>query len=161
MRAPARTLLGYFFLGTRGCLGILFLAAGLLKGSDSARFAVALVPFTFLPSTWIGAISLLIPILETLGGVLILVERTKRAGAGILLFLCLLFMVALGWALANGMIVSCSCFGREETPSESAMIVAFTRDILLAVLSAAVLLEDPINSWLGIRAPLGKGFRGM
>jgi hypothetical protein len=77
--------------------------------------------------------------------VLILVPRTKRLGAGVIFALCLLFAVVLGWALANGIIVSCSCFGEDEKPSAMKMGLALGRDLVLAGLAIGVFVLDRRN----------------
>ncbi len=130
-------------LGLRVFLGGLFLYAGLIKASSSAQFALALVPFTFVPSEWLGLLALLLPIAEIAAGGLILLPWTKQWGAGLILVLSLIFATALGWALANGIIVSCACFGQDETPSAAKMIAALVRDLLIIAAAAAVLFRPP------------------
>lgn len=125
-------------------LAAVFLYAGLVKASASAQFAIALIPFTFLPSSWIGPMAQGLPILEILGAILIVIPATKRFGAILLLALCLIFMAALGWALANDIIVACSCFGQDETPSAGKMIVALLRDAALATVALIVLFEKAL-----------------
>lgn len=133
------------FLIRLGLAGV-FLYSGLVKASASAQFAIALTPFTLIPQTWLGPLSALLPLCEIAGGGLILAPRTKRIGAGLIFGLCLVFVTALGWALANGIIVSCSCFGQDEQPSAAKMTLALVRDVLLAGLALAVLfLERPVS----------------
>ncbi|HEY5780050.1 MAG TPA: MauE/DoxX family redox-associated membrane protein [Terrimicrobiaceae bacterium] len=132
------------FLIRLGLAGV-FLYSGLVKASASAQFAIALTPFTLIPQTWLGPLSILLPLLEIACGALILAPRTKRIGAGLIFGLCLVFVTVLGWALANGIIVSCSCFGQDEQPSAAKMTLAIVRDVLLAGLALAVLfLERPL-----------------
>lgn len=129
----------------RLAVAAVFLYAGASKaGSD--EFAAALVPFTFVPDTWIGPIALILPQLEILCGVLLLVPWTlpQSLGAALALALSLVFIFTLSWALANDIIVSCACFGQDETPSARKMQTAVGRDVLLA-LGAALVLAD---AWL-------------
>jgi putative oxidoreductase len=134
-------------LAIRLLLGGIFLYSGLIKASANAQFTVALLPFTFIPETWNRPISILLPLSELAGGALILVPGTKRIGALIVFALCLLFVTALSWALANGIVVSCSCFGQEEQPSVTKMTVALLRDIFLAALASIVLLKDRVRTF--------------
>lgn len=127
--------------GLRVVLGGLFLWAGLAKASASSQFALALVPFTFVPSAWLGVLGLLLPVVEIAAGILILMPRTQRLGALVILALSLIFIVALGWALNNNIIVSCACFGKDETPSAEKMMVAMARDVLIAAGAAVVLFR--------------------
>ena len=124
-----------------------FLYSGLIKASSSAQFAAALAPFTAIPETWLRPLSVLLPLCEIAGGGLILVPQTKRLGACLLLGLCVVFVTALGWALANGIIVSCSCFGQEEQPSAAKMSLALVRDIILAGLALVVLVERSASAF--------------
>ena len=129
-------------LGLRLFLAAVFLYAGLVKASASSQFAIALIPFTFLPSSWIGPMSQVLPFVEILGAVLIVIPITRSAGALTLLALCVIFIAALGWALANDIIVACSCFGIDETPSAGKMLIALLRDVALAGMAVMILCEN-------------------
>ncbi|HEY5743064.1 MAG TPA: MauE/DoxX family redox-associated membrane protein [Terrimicrobiaceae bacterium] len=133
-------------LAIRWVLGTIFLYSGVIKASSSARFAIALAPFTLIPENWIQPLSMALPLCEVVAGVLLVLPPTRRLGGWLILGLCLVFILALGWALANGIIVSCSCFGEEDQPSVSKMILALIRDIILAGLAIIVLLERPSTS---------------
>ena len=132
----------------RVVLGAVFLYAGVVKTSASAQFALTLVPFTFLPPVWLPGIALILPVVETLTGALLLAPwpGLRRVGAIAALALCLIFVVTLAWALANGIIVACSCFGRDETPSAWKMMLALGRDVLLAMAAAVVFFEETLRS---------------
>jgi uncharacterized membrane protein YphA (DoxX/SURF4 family) len=135
-------------------LGAVFLYSGLVKASSSAQFAIALAPFTFLPTNWLRPVAVLLPLCEMAAGVLVLTPRTSRVGAGVIFVLCAVFATVLGWALANGIIVSCSCFGRDETPSAAKMIIAMGRDLLLAGLAlTALFLERKLSNGSRVRPP--------
>ena len=127
-------------LALRVILSAVFLYAGLVKALSSAEFAVALLPFTFVPETWIGPIALLLPIVEVAAALLVLLPWTRRYGAGLILLLCAAFIIALGWAMANDIIVDCSCFGKDEEPSRAKMITAIVRDVGLAATAVVVLV---------------------
>lgn len=129
----------FFFI--RLLLGGVFLFAGIVKSASSDEFALALIPFTILPDTWLGPISLVLPWLEILLGILI-ITGPKRPAAALIFLLCLAFCLIIGWALQNGIIVSCACFGHDETPSAWKMQLSLARDVALALLAAAVFCED-------------------
>jgi uncharacterized membrane protein YphA (DoxX/SURF4 family) len=129
-------------LAIRLLLAGIFISSGLIKASTSAPFAIALAPFTFVPETWLSPLSVLLPLCEVAGGVLVLTPRTRRLGAGLILGLCIIFATVLGWALANGIIVSCSCFGEDDEPSAIKMAIALGRDLLLAALALSLLVLD-------------------
>jgi uncharacterized membrane protein YphA (DoxX/SURF4 family) len=72
-------------LALRVILAGIFLYSGLIKASGSAQFAIALAPFTFLPETWIRPLSILLPLCEIVGGLLILISPTKQIGVSVIL----------------------------------------------------------------------------
>jgi uncharacterized membrane protein YphA (DoxX/SURF4 family) len=133
----------------RVILASIFLYSGLIKASSSAQFAIALAPFTFLPETWLRPLSIVLPLFEIAAGLLLLVSPTRNMGAGLVFVLCLLFATVLGWALAHGIIVSCSCFGEDDQPSAMKMALALGRDLVLAGLALVIILERKSLGRLG------------
>ena len=144
-------------LALRVILAGIFLYSGLIKASSSAQFAIALAPFTFLPEMWIRPLSILLPLWEIIAGLLILISPTKHLGAGVIFVLCVLFATVLGWALANGIIVSCSCFGEDDQPSAMKMALALGRDLFLAGLALVIILERRSTRRPDVR-PFGNSF---
>jgi uncharacterized membrane protein YphA (DoxX/SURF4 family) len=144
-------------LALRVILAGIFLYSGLIKASAIAQFAIALAPFALVPETWIRPLSILLPLSEIAAGLLILVSPTKHIGAGLIFLLCVLFAMVLSWALANGIVVSCSCFGQDDQPSAMKMMLALGRDLCLAGLALVVILERTLARRSGVRR-LGDAF---
>ena len=119
-----------------------FLYAGIIKSTASEQFFVALVPFTFLPEALLLPISQGLPIIEILVGILILIPKTHRLGAGLALALLLVFMTVLAWALTQGIIVSCSCFGENDAPSAWKMMLAIVRNLILGAVALWLVLRE-------------------
>jgi uncharacterized membrane protein YphA (DoxX/SURF4 family) len=155
--SSARRSMRQTVLALRVILAGIFLYSGLIKASASAQFAIALAPFTLVPETWIRPLSILLPLSEIAAGLLILVSPTKHIGAGLIFLLCVLFAMALSWALANGIVVSCSCFGEDDQPSAMKMMLALGRDLCLAGLALVVILERTLVRRSGVRR-LGDAF---
>ena len=126
-------------LPIRIALGAIFLYAGIIKAGASEHFAMALVPFTILPSAWIGTFAMALAWTEITAGVFILMPRIHAVGSLLIALLSAVFIGTLTWALSNGLIVDCGCFGADETPSAFKMILAIARDILLLLLAIATL----------------------
>jgi uncharacterized membrane protein YphA (DoxX/SURF4 family) len=131
------------FLILRWLLAFLFLYAGIIKGSASAKFLVTLIPFMGLIGSWIGPVSVILPWMEVFGALSLLIGP-KKIGPTLILLLSLVYIVALSWALMNGIIVACSCFGVDETPSAWKMEVSLMRDIAIAMAALALLFEKPL-----------------
>jgi len=135
----------WFFYALRLVLAAVFLYAGLIKASASAQFAVSLAPFTILPEALIDPVATLLPWIEITAALLIICHPTKKIGAAVIILLCLLFCAVIGWALSQDIIVSCACFGRDETPSSSKMQLTIVRNVFLTLAAAAVLFEDRLR----------------
>lgn len=124
----------------RAALAAVFLYSGIIKAGAGEQFAMALVPFTILPPEWIRVFAVVLPWTEIVAGLLILLPRVYRAGSAVIILLCAIFIGALSWALATGLIVDCACFGADEAPSASKMLQAVARDAILLLLAAATLV---------------------
>ncbi len=127
----------HLHLATRLLLAALFLAAGLVKAGASEGFAITIAQFTILPPATVTAFAIILPWFEILAAILLLVPRTVRWGAILTATLLVTFTAALGWALSQGLIVDCGCFG-ETAPSRERMVTTLVRDVVL--LAAALIL---------------------
>jgi len=124
----------------RVLLALVFLAAGILKAGASESFALALIPFTFLPEAALPFIAIALPLAEILAGLLLLLPRVFPLGAWLVAILNVLFITVLTWALVNGIIVACNCFGAPDTPPSAALMVqAILRDIALLVVAIFII----------------------
>jgi len=126
-------------------LGAVFIYAGMVKSFGSGQFALALVPFTFIPTALLPVLAIGLPLVEILAGILILPRKTRRIGAVLILLLSLAFIAVLGWALSQDIIVSCGCFGRDETPSAAKMAFSLERDVVFALMAAAVFWDSALT----------------
>lgn len=133
----------YWRVVLRILLGAVFLYAGIVKASDSRAFATALLPFTFVPGAWTGPLAIGLAWIEIISGALLLAPRVWTAGAAMVGGLSVVFMAVLGWAMANGIVVSCGCFGGDEPPTRAAMAMAMIRDAGILAGAAALLLVRP------------------
>ena len=121
-------------------LAAVFFYAGAVKAGASQEFAMALLPFTFVPSNWTIPLALALAWMEILAAILLLIPCLFPLGAGLICSLCVLFIGVLSWALWNGIIVSCNCFGADDSPSAWKMLLAIGRDIVLLGASAGILV---------------------
>jgi uncharacterized membrane protein YphA (DoxX/SURF4 family) len=128
-----------FLLCLRIALAGLFFYAGVVKAGSIQEFAIALLPFTFAPPEWTMPLALALAWIEILAAILLLLPRAFPLGAALVCALCLLFIGVLSWALWNGIIVSCGCFGADDSPSAWKMLLAIGRDILLLGAATTIL----------------------
>ena len=126
-------------------LASVFIYAGAVKATSSHQFALALMPFTFVPEEWTIPLAVALAATELLAGILLLLPTVFPIGAGLVCALCLVFISVLTWALASGIIVSCACFGTEEAPSAWKMLSAVGRDIVLLTAALAIIFLPRIG----------------
>ena len=129
----------------RIALAAVFFYAGAVKAGASQEFAMALLPFTFVPPQWTMPLALALAWTEILAAILLLLPRIFPLGAALVGALCLLFIGVLSWALWNGIIVSCGCFGADDSPSAWKMLLAIGRDIILLGAATAIVVLPRIG----------------
>jgi uncharacterized membrane protein YphA (DoxX/SURF4 family) len=112
----------------------LFLYAGVIKAGASEAFATTIAGFSVLPPGGVQLFAYLLPWIEMAAAILILIPRTSRLGADLISCLLATFILAILWALSQGLVVDCGCFG-EGTPTVEKMLETLLRDILLLALS--------------------------
>ncbi len=112
----------------------LFLYAGGIKAGASEGFAITISQFSILPAPLITIAAILLPFAEIVGAILLLIPRTTRMGAALLSALLVVFLTALTWALSQGLIVDCGCFG-DEPPSRDRMVATILRDVVLLAIT--------------------------
>lgn len=125
---------------TRLLLAALFLTAGLIKAGASEGFAITIAQFSILPPAAITAFALALPWVEILTALLLVIPKTARVGAALAALLLTTFITALLWALSQGLIVDCGCFG-ESAPSLNKMLLTLTRNVILLTLTLTLAIK--------------------
>jgi len=141
-------------LPARLYLGVVFIWACWHKIVDPGSFAVDVATYQLLPLPLINLLALVLPWVELVAGVLIIAGWRTRAAALLLAGMMLVFMVGLGWALHQGLDMSCGCFaasGEADTISYRTML----RDLGWLLLALYVLIFDRrplgVDGWLARR----------
>lgn len=100
----------------RAALAVAFLAAGTLKLADVHAFALTIKAFAILPPATVAPVAVALPVLEILGGLLLLCN----APAGIFLIggLLLLFIGIVANAIRQGLAIDCGCYGPGDPEGE-------------------------------------------
>lgn len=109
-------------------LGLVFLAAGLLKALDPATFAQEIAGYGIVTNPVLtGLIAYALVILECGLGAALLVNLRPRIMLAVAGGLLLFFLGVIGYAWATGATESCGCFGPwKRTPA-----MAFVEDVLM------------------------------
>lgn len=98
-------------------LALAFLAAGVIKLARPEVFAVTVGAFGILPHAAVGPLSVVLPCLELVAGVLLLLNR--RGGLALTGGLLVLFVAVLLYALKMGLDVDCGCYGPSDPELEA------------------------------------------
>ena len=127
----------WFLLTVRIVLGVIFLYAGVTKIANPLAFADSVATFKLLPPQLLNVVALSLPPLEVLLGLMLVAGVQVRAASLGLVMLSIVFGIALGQALARGLVVDCGCFGSGQ-PSAWKTWASFGRAGLLLICSGWV-----------------------
>jgi len=146
----------YLALAGRLYLGAVFIWACLHKIVDPGAFALDVATYQLLPLPLVNLFALVLPWVELLAGAMLVVGLRARAAALLVAAMMVAFMVALVWALHQGLEMSCGCFASSGT---DAPISGWTmlRDAAWLVLALYVLVFD--RTPLGLDAVLSRPAR--
>ncbi len=108
----------------RIALGLVFLYAGVMKIIDPVAFAGSVAAYKILPYGLNYLVAAILPWVETICGLLLIVNYRVKASACIVLCMNLVFMVALASTIVRGLDIDCGCFrqGGEKTPAWLAIL---------------------------------------
>jgi uncharacterized membrane protein YphA (DoxX/SURF4 family) len=95
----------------RLAVGGAFVAAGVLKIADPAKFAQDVDNYRLAPHAMINLIAILIPWIEVTAGAFVLAGIWLRAAALVITGLTVMFFFVIVSALARGLNIECGCFG--------------------------------------------------
>jgi uncharacterized membrane protein YphA (DoxX/SURF4 family) len=99
-------------------LGGLFLLACLHKIAQPEAFAIDVATYQFLPQITVNPFSLAVPWIELAVGLMLILGIRVRAAGLVVSGLMVSFMFALGWALVQGLDMSCGCFASQSAKEQ-------------------------------------------
>jgi len=141
-------------LPVRLYLAWVFLSACVHKIAEPLQFAIDVATYQFLPLWAINGMAIVLPWTELIVGILLLIGLRVRPAALLVAAMMVMFMIALFWALAHDLQLSCGCFASsamEEDPISWRTIVRDTIWLLMAlyvlVFDARALGLDRILAW--------------
>ncbi len=124
----------------RVLLGAIFLMSAFAKLAAPRSFARDVRGYHFLPGPLADAFGYALPFTELTAAALLLSGLYPQWGAGASIAMLLAFMVAVGWAMARNLNLSCSCFGllyRERVGWQTQI-----RDGILLAMALVVFVGD-------------------
>ena len=121
----------------RWFLGLVFLAAGVLKLVHPGDFLAELVAYRLpLPEILFRLVAVCLPWLEILCGGFLLLDHWPESVRPVVTVLCLVFVIMLGQAVVRGLDLSCGCFGGFGPAWLERPDVGLVRALLLLAASA-------------------------
>lgn len=109
---------------------------------DLATFAQDVLNYHVPPRMLTNLVAITLPWIELLAGGLLVCGIWKRASAMVITALMIVFLAAIGWALAHGYDIRCGCFGTVD--ARKVGITALLEDgaLLAMAIWLACCLED-------------------
>jgi uncharacterized membrane protein YphA (DoxX/SURF4 family) len=115
----------------------LFLSAGVLKLKDPNATLVAVYQYKLLSWEGSGAVATFLPFLEITAAIGLWIPRVRVGASAMCIALCLIFIGALGSAVARNLDVSCGCFGTTDLHTQSAR--RLIEDVILLLMCLPLL----------------------
>ena len=119
-------------------LGVIFIAASVDKIAHPAEFAEIVQNYQILPDSLVNVFAVVLPWLEALLGILILCGWWLKGATTLANLLLVVFLGALGAAVARGIDVHCGCFSSKAS-GQPHTLWYFGRDIILLLLGVFVM----------------------
>lgn len=135
------------FTVCRAGLGAMFVWSAWGKIADPGLFADTVMKYEFLPEAAVGLFALTLPMVELLTGLALLFTARTREAALLAGGMLVMFLVALAWAFARGLEISCGCFGGSGAGGRADIAWAMARDVALLA-PAAWLFRRGRRGWL-------------
>jgi len=112
-------------------IGGMFIFASIFKIEDPQKFAFLIAQYQFLPHNLVNLWALILPQFEFWFGLALIVTPFVKECVLVILALFACFIIALVWALALDLGITCGCFELEGAQSKTEAWTALVRDLIL------------------------------
>jgi len=99
----------YLSLIPRIVVGIIFLLASVTKIANPESFAQEIAHYNIMPYYTLNLFALILPWIELIASIFLITGIRLRANSAIIGVLLLIFIIAVGIALAKGLNIDCGC----------------------------------------------------
>ena len=134
-------------LPARLYLGWVFIYACLHKLAHPGVFALDIATYEMLPLPLINLMAIILPYVELVAGVMLVVGVRVKAAALLVAGMMVIFLIAVSYALHQGLDTSCGCFASQAMEDDPIDVNTVLRDVGWLALAIYVTLFD--------RRPLG------
>ena len=132
----------YILFVLRVLLGLTFLISGISKFTDLHAFAATIKDFGLVPESIGGALTVVIPSLECISGLMLIVGLWMKFSSGLVMGLLIVFIAAIIPNVAEGNEIDCGCFG--PLMASKVGVGLLLRDIVILALTM-VIFKDGIH----------------
>jgi len=112
-------------------IGGMFIFASIFKIADPKLFASLIAQYQFLPHNLVNLWALILPQVEFWFGLALIITPFVKECTLVILALFASFIIALVWALALDLGITCGCFELEGAQSKTEAWTALIRDLVL------------------------------
>jgi hypothetical protein len=112
-------------------IGGMFIFASIFKIADPKGFAILIAQYQFLPHSLVNLWALILPWIEIGFGFAIILTPFLKECTLVILALFASFIIALVWALALDLGITCGCFQIDGAQSKTEAWTALIRDLVL------------------------------
>jgi putative oxidoreductase len=99
----------YFLLVARVVVALIFIIAAIPKISNPAEFAGEIARYNLMPNAFLNIMALALPWIELITAIFLLVGIRMKANSVIISGMLLVFVVAIGLAMVQGLNINCGC----------------------------------------------------
>jgi uncharacterized membrane protein YphA (DoxX/SURF4 family) len=126
----------------RVALGAVFLYASVHKVLEPAEFSRTVYHYEILPAAAVNLVAIVLPWIEGCVGLCLILGAKVRGASAIAVVSLVLFLAAMGSALARGLNIDCGCFQAAGSKLGFDRIIG---DLVLIAVAAFVYRESAVN----------------
>ncbi|MBM2815175.1 MAG: DoxX family protein [Ignavibacteria bacterium] len=102
----------FLSLAARLTVGIVFIYASVSKIADPHQFAKEISNYNIMLDSSLNLMALALPWIELIAGLFLIAGVRLRANSAIIGILLIVFIIAVGLAVAQGLDINCGCFSK-------------------------------------------------
>ena len=130
-------------------IGVIFILASVTKVGDPVKFSDSIASYRMVPEIFLPSLSVIIPWLQLICGVLLILDVYVQSSAFILSGLLVVYIIAIAQAYMRGIDIDCGCFDLMIGLEDKVGIRAILRDFVFLAFSSISFFFDKndINIW--------------
>ncbi|MCK5126520.1 MAG: DoxX family membrane protein [candidate division Zixibacteria bacterium] len=136
----------YLTMLCRLAFGLIFIFAAIDKIAHPDQFARVVFNYHLVPGSLINLFALILPMSELIAGVCLITGVFYKGARNYLVFLMLIFIVAISVNIFRGINLECGCFSVSSKAKSHGLQLIY-RDILM-LLPGIVLLISQSRKWM-------------